>query len=449
LAAVELAAETFDSLKDKTILIVGAGETARLAAECLIKKRVGKIVITNRTRGRADELLEDLRKSNRFEGETLDFSDFKNYLNRADIVISSTSAPEPILNKANFATQTNKILLIDIAVPRDIAPEVAEMENVVLKNIDDLHAIIDKNYRRRMADLPLVKKTIMREMSEFLVWYYSLPLLPSALCGGAKPDEATLKEIVGVKEFLLKNVSHVHKLAMRNGAENFAGHVEVVNELAAMKRQAFRAERGLKLKHKYIIGSRGSQLALWQTEHVKSELERRFATQAAFAVRVIKTTGDANLDTALSKIGDKGLFTTEIETALARGAIDLAVHSLKDLPTTQPASLKIGAVSERETPNDVFISEHYSSLEDLPEKAKIATGSLRRRSQLLNFRPDLEVVEIRGNVPTRIGKFLASDLDGIILAYAGVHRLKSRRAHQTNRSDRCFAARRRARRNGD
>jgi glutamyl-tRNA reductase len=242
LAAVELAAETFDSLKDKTILIVGAGETARLAAECLIKKRVGKIVITNRTRGRADELLEDLRKSNRFAGETVDFSDFKNYLNRADIVISSTSAPEPILNKANFATQTNKILLIDIAVPRDIAPEVAEMENVVLKNIDDLHAIIDKNYRRRMADLPLVKKTIMREMSDFLVWYYSLPLLPSALRGGAKPDAATLREIVGVKEFLLKNVSHVHRMAMRNGAENFAGHVEVVNELAAMKRRAFTPE---------------------------------------------------------------------------------------------------------------------------------------------------------------------------------------------------------------
>ena len=239
LAAVELAAEIFDSLKDKTILIVGAGETARLTAECLIKKRVGKIVITNRTRARADELLEDLRKSNRFAGETIDFSGFKNYLNETDIVISSTSASEPILEKANFANQTNKILLIDLAVPRDIAANASEAENVVLKNIDDLHAIIDKNYRRRMADLPLVKKTIMREMSEFLVWYYSLPLLPSALCGGAKPDEATLKEIVGVKEFLLKNVSHVHKLAMRNGAENFAGHVEVVNELAAMKRQAF------------------------------------------------------------------------------------------------------------------------------------------------------------------------------------------------------------------
>lgn len=177
------------------------------------------------------------------------------------------------------------------------------------------------------------------------------------------------------------------------------------------------------MKHKYIIGSRGSQLALWQTNYVKTELERRFASYAAFAIRIIKTTGDAILDTALSKIGDKGLFTTEIETALARGEIDLAVHSLKDLPTTQPANMKISAVSRRETANDVFISKHHSSLEDLPENAKVATGSLRRKSQLLNYRPDLKVVEIRGNVPTRIEKFLASDLDGIILAYAGVHRL--------------------------
>lgn len=242
LAAVELAAETFDSLSDKTILIVGAGETARLTAECLIKKRVGKIIITNRTQTHADELLANLRKSHHFAGETIDFSDFKNYLNQTDIVISSTSAPEPILVKADFADQTNKILLIDIAVPRDIAPEAAEMKNVVLKNIDDLHAIIDRNYRRRMADLPLVKKNIMREMSDFLVWYYSLPLLPTALQCGAKPDDSTLKEIVGVKEFLLENVSHVHRLAMRNGAENFAGHVAVVNELVAMKRAALARE---------------------------------------------------------------------------------------------------------------------------------------------------------------------------------------------------------------
>jgi hydroxymethylbilane synthase len=177
------------------------------------------------------------------------------------------------------------------------------------------------------------------------------------------------------------------------------------------------------LERKFTIGSRGSQLALWQTNFTKNALERHFPG-AVFDVRIIKTKGDAVLDTALSKIGDKGLFTKEIENALLAQDIDLAVHSLKDLPTTQPAGLKIGAVSSRETPNDVFISKNFGSLDDLPKNAKIATGSLRRRSQLLAYRPDLEIVEIRGNVPTRIEKFLASDLNGLILAFAGVHRLE-------------------------
>ncbi|MCD9185871.1 MAG: hydroxymethylbilane synthase [Pyrinomonadaceae bacterium] len=176
------------------------------------------------------------------------------------------------------------------------------------------------------------------------------------------------------------------------------------------------------MERKFTIGSRGSDLALWQTGFTKNLLEKHFP-QAAFDVRIIKTKGDAVLDTALSKIGDKGLFTKEIEHALIAEEIDLAVHSLKDLPTTQPAGLKIGAVSKRETPNDIFISKNYSSIADLPKNAKVATGSLRRKSQLLVFRPDLEIVEIRGNVPTRIERFLASDLDGMILAYAGVHRL--------------------------
>lgn len=173
---------------------------------------------------------------------------------------------------------------------------------------------------------------------------------------------------------------------------------------------------------KFTIGSRGSQLALWQTHFIKNALEKRFP-ETRFNVKIIKTKGDKILDAALSKIGDKGLFTKEIETALLNNDVDLAVHSLKDLPTTQPAGLKIGSVSRRETPNDVFISKDYDSIEDLPNGARVATGSLRRRSQLLAHRPDLQIVEIRGNVPTRIEKFLASDLDGMILAFAGVHRL--------------------------
>lgn len=240
LAAVELAVETFGSLADKNVLIVGAGDTARLTAECLLKRRVGKISITNRTRSHADDLLKSLQSIQNFTGEAIDFDDFKNHLNETDIVISSTSSPEPILHKTDFKKQQNKILLIDIAVPRDIEPEAKECENVLLKNIDDLTALVDKNYQRRMADLPKVTRIMMTEMADFLVWYYSLPLLPQINERGAKPAKELQTEIVNVKNFLLKNVSELHKMAMQNGAESFAGHAAVVSHLKVMKNAEFK-----------------------------------------------------------------------------------------------------------------------------------------------------------------------------------------------------------------
>lgn len=171
-----------------------------------------------------------------------------------------------------------------------------------------------------------------------------------------------------------------------------------------------------------IIGTRGSDLALWQANYVKAQLGPAFPEEA-FEIRIISTTGDEVLDVALSKIGDKGLFTRQIETELIEGRIDLAVHSLKDLQTEQPAGLSIGAVCEREISRDVLISRSGGSIDELPAGARVATGSLRRRSQLLAYRPDLVVEEIRGNVPTRLRKFDESTLDAMILAYAGLHRL--------------------------
>ena len=176
------------------------------------------------------------------------------------------------------------------------------------------------------------------------------------------------------------------------------------------------------MRNEIFIGSRGSDLALWQAKYVKARLEQAFP-EIAFTIKVIKTTGDEQLETALSKIGDKGLFTRQIEDELFHGEIDIAVHSLKDLQTVQPDGLVIGAVCEREIANDVFISKHAATLDDLGDGATVATGSLRRQSQLLNYRPDIKIADIRGNVPTRLRKFRESDFDGMILAFAGLHRL--------------------------
>ncbi|MDI6799655.1 MAG: hydroxymethylbilane synthase [Actinomycetota bacterium] len=172
-------------------------------------------------------------------------------------------------------------------------------------------------------------------------------------------------------------------------------------------------------RKKIVIGSRESRLALFQTSLVAERLKSDFEVE----IVKIKTTGDKILDSALSAIGDKGLFTKEIETALLDGEIDMAVHSMKDLPTELPAGLMIGAILEREDAGDALISKGNLPLAKLPKGAKVATSSLRRRAQLLSLRSDLEVVDIRGNLDTRINKFDGGDLDAVVLAAAALIRM--------------------------
>jgi len=176
------------------------------------------------------------------------------------------------------------------------------------------------------------------------------------------------------------------------------------------------------LKQQLIIGTRSSPLALWQAEFTKAELSKNFP-ELDIQLKLIKTTGDVLLDSPLSKIGDMGLFTKDIEKHLLAKEIDLAVHSLKDVPTETPEGLILSAFTEREDTRDVIISKNGDNLKQLKPNAKIATSSLRRTSQLLGIRPDFEMGDIRGNLNTRFKRFDESDFDAMILAYAGVHRL--------------------------
>ncbi len=171
-----------------------------------------------------------------------------------------------------------------------------------------------------------------------------------------------------------------------------------------------------------IIGSRDSDLAMWQSRWVAQALRRAYPEQS-IRIAGMKTKGDHILEVALAKIGDKGLFTKELEVALLSDTIDLAVHSMKDLPTGLPDGLVIGAVCQREQPGDVLISRNGADLDNLRQGARIGTSSLRRRAQLLHYRPDLQMVDIRGNLNTRLRKFKEQELDAIVLAYAGIKRL--------------------------
>ncbi|HKS74534.1 MAG TPA: hydroxymethylbilane synthase [Terriglobales bacterium] len=169
------------------------------------------------------------------------------------------------------------------------------------------------------------------------------------------------------------------------------------------------------------IGSRGSQLALWQAHHIQALLRER---GHEVELEIIKTTGDKILDVALAKVGTKGMFTKEIEEALAEGRVDLAVHSLKDLPTELSSGFEIAAITKRENPRDVFCSKKYASIDELPQGARVGTSSLRRQAQLMALRPDLEIHPLRGNVDTRLRKLEAGEYDAIILAAAGLNRLR-------------------------
>ncbi len=176
------------------------------------------------------------------------------------------------------------------------------------------------------------------------------------------------------------------------------------------------------MKKTIRIGTRGSQLALWQANHVKDSILALFP-YLTVELEIIKTKGDRITDRPLAMVGGKGLFVKEIETALLNGTIDLAVHSMKDMPGELPPGLVIGAIPERENPFDVLISREGKILTDYPQGAKMGTSSLRRASQLKYARPDLEIASIRGNLDTRLRKLKGGEYDAIVLAAAGLRRL--------------------------
>ena len=173
---------------------------------------------------------------------------------------------------------------------------------------------------------------------------------------------------------------------------------------------------------KMIVGTRGSKLALIQTNWVIEKL-KKYNPEINFEIKIIKTKGDLVQHLSLDKIGDKGLFVKEIEQQLLNKEIDIAVHSMKDMPSSLPLGLKFASIPKREDPRDVLILKNgYKSIDDLPIGAKIGTGSKRRKYQLLKYRPDLNIVPIRGNIDTRIKKIEDENLAGVVLAAAGILR---------------------------
>ena len=176
------------------------------------------------------------------------------------------------------------------------------------------------------------------------------------------------------------------------------------------------------MRHSITIATRGSKLALWQAEHVAGRIHSEHP-DTDVSLLTIKTKGDKILDVPLAKVGGKGLFVKEIEEALLDGRADLAVHSMKDVPSEQPDGLTLGVIPEREDPTDMLLTREYDDLSALPAGAVVGTSSLRRKAQLLMLRGDLDIRDLRGNLDTRVGKLLSAEYDAIVVAGAGLNRL--------------------------
>ncbi|MCE5203392.1 MAG: hydroxymethylbilane synthase [Coriobacteriales bacterium] len=174
-------------------------------------------------------------------------------------------------------------------------------------------------------------------------------------------------------------------------------------------------------RKRLVIGTRGSKLALWQSEYVKGLVEAASGLPAE--IKVIKTTGDRVLDVPLAKVGGKGLFTKELEVELLAGTVDLCVHSMKDVPTELPRGLMIAAMPERVDPRDAIVSGAGCTLDTLPRGGRVGTSSLRRVAQVRAMRPDVEIVDVRGNLDTRMRKAETGELDAVVLASAGITRM--------------------------
>ncbi len=358
--AVELAEKIFGHLSESTVMLLGAGEMSRATAQCLLSRGAGRLLVANRSYDRAAALAGEMG------GEAVEFGAWESALEDADVVIASTGAPHAVIRReaverVRRARKFRCLFMIDIAVPRDIEPEVGEIDEVYLYDIDMLEQIAGESRKRRHAQITECEKIIEDELGKF-----SLPAVRG------------------------------HSVGALPGVLN--------------------------------VGTRGSALALAQAALTEEALSEAFP-RIKVVRRVIRTTGDRRTDIPLAQLAvaeggmDKGLFVKELELALASGKIDLAVHSLKDVPTVLAPEFEIAAVLPRAPAGDVLVARQPGGLAALPDGAVVGTSSVRRAMQLRWLRPGLRVADIRGNVPTRLSKLAGGGFDAIMLAEAGLRRL--------------------------
>ncbi|MDZ4698557.1 MAG: hydroxymethylbilane synthase [Rhodothermales bacterium] len=452
------------------MLIVGAGHMGWLAAQVLRAELPGRLRVTNRTPLRALELAAHVGI------EVVSWEDIHAAAAGADVVVVTTGAPAPVLLAELLpADATRPRLVLDLASPRNVDPAVGALSGYTLVDLDALMVRIAGVQAGRRRELPAAHRITDEMLADFVAWFFHhLALQPAIKTILETFDTIRRQEIdrhahrltalelgelerltwsimqkvlavpvVRLKTVGLSQIDYANGIRLLQMLFSREGCDEVetpqgippahavlestaitgacpFDERPASEHALLRVEarRGRVLR----LGTRASALALWQANRVKTLLE---AAGHTVLIEEITTQGDQVQDVPLWQVEGKSFFTRELDHALLVGRIDLAVHSLKDLPTALPTGLVLAAVSEREQPLDAFVAHpsFVGRVDDLPAGARIATSSLRRTALLKAWRPDLEIVSVRGNVDTRLKKLAASDWHGMVLAAAGLIRL--------------------------
>ncbi len=443
-AAVEMARALLGDLARRTALVLGAGKMSELTLRHLTHCGVQRVSVSNRTDARAQEL------ARRCGVHAVPFEDLDRTLADCDILLTSTGAPHFILTRERLerlmqTRPARPLFIMDIALPRDVEPSCADLEQVHLCNLDDLQQAVARNLSHRHEEVAEVTRMVEQETREFLRDLAGRRAVPAirrlrehvealrqeelerARARGLNAEPFALLE--NFSRNLVRKLLHQPTRRLREMAADGEAPARLQDSLALFGLEVPPAESAAESAEASSevasgrpllrLGTRGSDLAVAQSQAVADALRRAWP-DLEVRLEVIRTTGDRIQDRALSSFGGKGIFTRELEEALLEGRIDLAVHSLKDLPGTLPEGLTLANPPRREDPRDCLVGPPLS---ELPPGARVGTGSPRRRAQLLSLRGDLRCLEIRGNLPTRIGKWKAGDYDALVLAQAGLNRL--------------------------
>ena len=466
-----------------SVLVVGAGQMGRLVVEALAGDERIELAVTNRTAGRLEPLIAQHPRVTAVPWAAR----YEALRNAQAVVVATNACEYVLTRKAvePVRPDASPVVVIDIAMPRNVDPRIGEMPGFRVLDMDAIQHMIGDVIDRRRADLDAARDVCREMLADFVSWFFHHQALQPAIRAILETfddirrqeierhqhrfsdvdyrqlDRITrsiMQKVLAVPVVRLKNVGPDHidyvngikllqLLFARTACEDpVATHLELDDTFLDMLAQPGEAslstlaavcpfDEGASVPRKgaaarvrsmpdraLILGTRKSALALWQANHVRAMLE---AAGGRVELRKITTTGDRILDKPLAEIDGKSLFTRELDRAILDGRIDFAVHSLKDLPSDLPEGLVLAAITGRRTPYDVFVAHpsFAGSLEALPVGARIGTSSLRRAAQLKAWRPDLEVVPVRGNVDTRLAKLDKSDWHGIVLAEAGLMRL--------------------------